>query len=152
MKRIFAVLAGILLGQLGFGQDGGIVEGPLRKRQVEVDRVSLEFPCPDSCIVRVKTDKSYVLFPVQEPEQFNRRTDGSTMKMVVEDQLQEKFWIFPAVDKINYHVTIDVSKFKKKEIIFLICTNDKNQSKGKIEEYIAWDNIGFIDKIVNPQQ
>lgn len=148
MKRLLITIFGILFGinALASGAISGEDSAPKRRRQVEADRVSVEFLRPDRCLVRVRTDKKYVLFPVQEPREFVFATDGAFLEMVVENEKKDGFWIFPAVDQLHYFAPIDVSAYRGREIVLLICTNDTELENGDIRDYMAWNSIGFADE------
>ncbi|MCQ2143355.1 MAG: DUF4980 domain-containing protein [Bacteroidales bacterium] len=129
MKRLLIALSALLIC-------AGLSAG-------ETDRITTEFLRPDRCLVRVKTDKKYVLLPIEEPVKYKWATDGSFLEMVVENQKVAGFWVFPALSHIDYYAPIDVSEYNGREIVFLICAPDKNTIR---PENIAWKEIKCSDE------
>lgn len=127
MKRLILAVTSLLLCAASFAQD----------------KITTEFLRPDRCLVRVKTDKKYVLLPIEEPVKYQWATDGSFLEMVVENRKVDGFWVFPAQSRIDYYAPIDVSEYKGREIVFLICAPNKNILR---PENKAWKEIKCSDE------
>ena len=127
MKRLLSLAALLLFSAALFAED----------------RITTEFLRPDRCLVRVKTDKKYVLLPIEEPVKYRWATDGSFLEMVVENEKVSGFWVFPARSRIDYYAPIDVSAYSGREIVFLICAPDKETLS---PESLAWKEIKCSDE------
>ena len=120
-----AVLAGgLLVPSVTFGADG-----------VEVSHLG-----PTNTLVRVTGDSDFILFPVQEVFE-----DDARINVLVDGKIEETIYVRLARTKTDYTVPYDLSRFKGKNVVFDIVTNQGRNSVRDAKDDVCWDGMILTD-------
>ena len=118
------LIGGILMPGVAVGADG-----------VEVSHLG-----PTNTLVRVTGDGNYILFPVQEVFE-----DDAKINVLVDGKLEETIYVRLARTKTDYTVPYDLSRFKGKNVVFDVVTNQSRNSVRDAKDDVCWDGVILTD-------
>ena len=95
---------------------------------------------PTNTLVRVTGDDKYILLPVQEVFE-----DDARINVLVDGKLEETIYVRLARTKTDYTVPYDLSRFKGKNVVFDIVTNQGRNSVRDAQDDVCWDEMIVTD-------
>ena len=102
--------------------------------------VKVEHLGPTNTLVRVEGDENFILFPVQEVFE-----DDAKINVLVDGKLEETIYVRLARTKTDYTVPYDISRFKGKNVVFDIVTNQGRNSVRDAQDDVCWDGMILTD-------
>ena len=100
------------------------------------DDVEINHLGPTNTLVRFHTDSAYVTLPVQEVFE-----DDARINVLVDGKLEETIYVRLARTKTDYKVPYDLSRFKGKNVVFDIVTNQGRNSVRDAQDDVCWDEL-----------
>ena len=88
---------------------------------------------------RVEVKNHYLLLPVQE------REDNATIKVLANNQQVQKFNVRLAVDKVDYYVPLDISRFGSDEVLLDIFFHGDRRFTGAMKDFLCWREMKQSD-------
>ena len=107
---------------------------------VAADGVEVSHLGPTNTLVRVTGDKDMILFPVQEHYE-----DDAKINVLVDGKLEETIYVRLARTKTDYTVPYDLSRFKGKNVVFDIVTNQTRNTVRDAKDDVCWDGMILTD-------
>lgn len=92
------------------------------------------------CMVRVTSDKPYLMLPVEE------KAGMSNVKVMAGGETVRTFNIRMAADNVDYYVPLDISAYKSKGLVIDFHINNDARREGSMREYICWSKMFTADK------
>ena len=89
---------------------------------------------PTNTLVRVSTDSTYLLLPVQEVFE-----DDAKINILVDGKIEETIYVRLARTKTDYLVPYDLSNYKGKNVALDIVTNQSRNSVRDAQDDVCWD-------------
>ena len=119
------LISGFFMPSVAIGADG-----------VEVSHLG-----PTNTLVRVTGDDNYLLLPVQEIFE-----DDARINVLVDGKIEETIYVRLARTKTDYTVPYDLSRFKGKNVVFDIVTNQGRNSVRDAADDVCWDEMVIVDE------
>lgn len=101
---------------------------------VGADGVEINHLGPTNTLVRVSTDSTYLLLPVQEVFE-----DDAKINILVDGKIEETIYVRLARTKTDYLVPYDLSNYKGKNVVLDIVTNQSRNSVRDAQDDVCWD-------------
>lgn len=118
------LISGMFVPSVAFGAEG-----------VEVSHLG-----PTNTLVRVTGDNQYILFPVQEAYE-----DDARVNVLVDGKLEETIYVRLARTKTDYTVPYDLSRFKGRNVVFDVVTNQNRNSVRDAKDDVCWEGMVLTD-------
>ena len=94
----------------------------------------------NNTLVRVTGDGQYVILPVQEIFE-----DDARINVLVDGKVEETIYVRLAKTKTDYTVPYDISKYKGKNVVLDVVTNQGRNSVRDTKDDVCWDLITLSD-------
>ena len=94
----------------------------------------------NNTLVRITGDQPLVIFPVQEAFE-----DDARINVLVDGKVEETIYVRLARTKTDYSVPFDISKYKGKNVVLDIVTNQGRNSVRDAKDDVVWDLITLAD-------
>ena len=107
---------------------------------VGADGVEVSHLGPTNTLVKVTGDENFILFPVQEVFE-----DDARINVLVDGKIEETIYVRLARTKTDYTVPYDLSRFKGKNVVFDIVTNQGRNSVRDAKDDVCWDGMVLTD-------
>ena len=107
---------------------------------VAADGVEVSHLGPTNTLVRVTGDKNFILLPVQEHYE-----DDAKINVLVDGKIEETIYVRLARTKTDYSVPYDLSRFKGKNVVFDIVTNQTRNTVRDAKDDVCWDGMILTD-------
>ena len=127
MKNIKSIclVCALMVSDICVASEGKGAEG------VEINHLG-----PTNTLVRVSTDSTYILLPVQEVFE-----DDARINVLADGKIEETIYVRLARKKTDYKVPYDLSRFKGKDVVFDIVTNQGRNSVRDAKDDVCWDGM-----------
>jgi levanase/fructan beta-fructosidase len=116
MTRVFVTLMSIIAVMTSYAQD-------------------LQILGDNHVMKRVEVTEKYLLLPVQEKEE----TAGVTV--IADNKVVQTFNVRLAVDKTDYWVPVDISRFGSKQLTLEVDFRGDRRQMGVIKDFVCWKEI-----------
>lgn len=93
----------------------------------------------NNTLVRVNTDKNFIVLPVQES------IDDARINVLVDGKIAETIFVRLANTKTDYSVPFDLSRYKGHDVIFDIVAPHGRSSVREAADAVCWDGIYLTD-------
>ena len=107
---------------------------------VAADGVEVSHLGPTNTLVKVTGDENFILFPVQEIYE-----DDARINVLVDGKIEETIYVRLARTKTDYSVPYDLSRFKGKNVMFDIVTNQTRNTVRDAKDDVCWDGMILTD-------
>ena len=107
---------------------------------VRAEGVEVSHLGPTNTLVRVNGDKKFIILPVQEIFE-----DDARINVLVDGKLEETIYVRLARTKVDYTVPYDISRFKGRNVVFDVITNQNRNSVRDAKDDVCWDLITLTD-------
>ena len=95
---------------------------------------------PTNTLVRVVGDGKYLILPVQESFE-----DDARINVLADGNIVETIYVRLARTKTDYTVPFDISKYKGKNLMFDIVTQQNRNSVRDAQDDVCWDGMILTD-------
>ena len=95
---------------------------------------------PTNTLVRITGDGNYLLLPVQESHE-----DEAKINVLADGKLIETIYVRLARNKTDYTVPFDISKYKGKNLLFDIVTQQNRNSIRDAQDDVCWEGMVITD-------
>ena len=95
---------------------------------------------PTNTLVRVNGEGQYLLLPVQESHE-----DDARINVLADGKIEETIYVRLARTKTDYTVPFDLSKYKGKNLILDIVTQQNRNSVRDAQDDVCWDGMIITD-------
>ena len=103
------------------------------------DGVRIDHLGVNNTLVRVNTDKNFIVLPVQES------IDDARINVLVDGKIAETIFVRLANTKTDYSVPFDLSRYKGHDVIFDIVAPHGRSSVREAADAVCWDGIYLTD-------
>lgn len=107
---------------------------------VGAEGVEINHLGPTNTLVRLSTDSTFILLPVQEVFE-----DDAKINVLVDGKIEETIYVRLARTKTDYNVPYDLSRFKGKNVVLDIVTNQGRNSVRDAQDDVCWDGMILAD-------
>ena len=103
------------------------------------DGVAVNHLGVNNTLVRVDSEKKYVLMPVQESN------DDATINVLVDGKLEKTIYVRLAKSKVDYYVPFDLSAYKGHEVVLNVVTSQSRSTVREAKEDACWSRFCVAD-------
>lgn len=104
------------------------------------DGVEINHLGPNNTLVRVTGDAQYLILPVQESHEGEAK-----INVLVDGKVEETIYVRLARNKTDYTVPFDISKYKGKNLVLDIVTEQNRNSVRDAKDDICWEGMVLSD-------
>jgi len=101
--------------------------------------IKVEYLGTNNTLVRVDTDKRYIILPVQESN------DDAKINILVDGKLARSINVKLAKTKVDYTVPLDLTPYRGHEVILNVMTSQNRQTVREAKEDVCWNNFTVSD-------
>lgn len=118
-----------------------LVGSPLLSAQsaMATDGVAVNHLGVNNTLVRVDSEKKYVLMPVQESN------DDATINVLVDGKLEKTIYVRLAKSKVDYYVPFDLSAYKGHEVVLNVVTSQSRSTVREAKDDACWSRFCGAD-------
>jgi len=99
------------------------------------DGIRVEHLGTNNTFVRVPTDSTYLMMPVQESY------DDATVNIVVDGKLEKTIYVRLAKSKVDFSVPFDLTSYKGHDVVLNIISNHDRATVREAKEDACWKNF-----------
>ena len=105
----------------------------------DFDRIEVNHLSVNNTLVRVYSDRHYLLLPVQES------SDDARINVLVDGNIAETIYVRLAKTKIDYIVPFDLTLYKGKHLALDILTPQSRSSVREAKDDVCWKDLKLAD-------